>query len=1023
MKKLLLLLILLVPCFAAGQYSTVTATITDSDSQTWNNGTYQITFVPPVGASTFTFNGQPWNPPAAINGALSGSGGFSYANLPRNDYILPTGSKWQFSFCPNASFRCSPSSVVINSSSQSITGSLTIVVPRFPAGNQSFGAFGYLDVEITSPVTTQQYWNVTLGCNRVYGASTWACGGGSSSIFTALSGDANSTSTGGATTVVGINNTNIAALGTGLFQVTNGVPSKATSANVQTAIGASVYDASGAAATAQTNAQNFASNASNLASGTVPAAQIGGTLNPNTVSDNTGASIQYAWLSTQGSGQTNGTYQAYDATGGAIVSYVVSGNVVSSVRVIAKGAGYQVPITFPTSAAGGTAGTISTSLSSPFIACAMWGDSLTDGGGGYNNTPIPQLIQTYTGTVCENGGRWGQTASEIAVSTGALTSTMTITGGTVAACASLPCATGTAVTFTINYEPVNSFGPYPGISGTCTNGGTSIRGNVIYSSGPTYTFTPTQIITATTLASCTFQSDIYDYGYIPIIWAGRNDVTNGTSIPNAESAIAAMYTNKPSKISALVLGVITQTTEPTGSTNWNTITAMNATLASTYTNCATPLTANCNFLSPQAILIASANPTNVADWYDANTNKTRPLSYGNPYILGILAAGINNSVTTFTITVQANGTGYAYSGATSGYLVLDTGANQEEVYCTTISGSAPNLTASGCTRNDNGSGAFAHSIGVVSNMVDTLHIGTFGQTIIATQIAQWLAAHLPLIQSTGGQNVILPAPKPIYASIIYGIPPTVGPLYGSTNNTYVGQAPTIQFVQSSVTNAFAVKISEADVNILSVPIFGTAGNGFYWGTCKSYVNGGAVNWCLPIAPTAFGGQSVGTASQPYGEMDVAYNSSTGYRFPNNFGSCCTYSYIKPYITSGAAAAGDVFQTNGSSGYGAVGLPLGNGTAVITGTTNVTAAAVGGHTLLNRVGKIVLTGNVSASTGSIATIAFSVTLATGYPKECVITEVGSTLHSLDTTSLSTTGFTITAGITMASQTVTAYYNCQ
>ena len=48
----------------------------------------------------------------------------------------------------------------------------------------------------------------------------------------------------------------------------------ATSANVQTAIGSGVYDVSGAAATAQSNAETFAANASNLSSGTVAAARL-----------------------------------------------------------------------------------------------------------------------------------------------------------------------------------------------------------------------------------------------------------------------------------------------------------------------------------------------------------------------------------------------------------------------------------------------------------------------------------------------------------------------------------------------------------------------------------------------------------------------------------------------------------------------------------------------------------------------------------------------------------------------------
>jgi hypothetical protein len=48
----------------------------------------------------------------------------------------------------------------------------------------------------------------------------------------------------------------------------------ATSAHIQTAIGAGVYDASGAAATAQSNAETYASNASNLSSGTVALARM-----------------------------------------------------------------------------------------------------------------------------------------------------------------------------------------------------------------------------------------------------------------------------------------------------------------------------------------------------------------------------------------------------------------------------------------------------------------------------------------------------------------------------------------------------------------------------------------------------------------------------------------------------------------------------------------------------------------------------------------------------------------------------
>lgn len=51
-------------------------------------------------------------------------------------------------------------------------------------------------------------------------------------------------------------------------------PTAATSTEMQTAIGSSVYDAYGAASTAQSNAETYASNASNLSSGAVGSARI-----------------------------------------------------------------------------------------------------------------------------------------------------------------------------------------------------------------------------------------------------------------------------------------------------------------------------------------------------------------------------------------------------------------------------------------------------------------------------------------------------------------------------------------------------------------------------------------------------------------------------------------------------------------------------------------------------------------------------------------------------------------------------
>jgi hypothetical protein len=64
MRKLVCFALLCVGMSAMAQLSNVTGTVTDTDNQTWNNGTFQITFVPPTGytGSVYTFNGSAWTP-------------------------------------------------------------------------------------------------------------------------------------------------------------------------------------------------------------------------------------------------------------------------------------------------------------------------------------------------------------------------------------------------------------------------------------------------------------------------------------------------------------------------------------------------------------------------------------------------------------------------------------------------------------------------------------------------------------------------------------------------------------------------------------------------------------------------------------------------------------------------------------------------------------------------------------------------------------------------------------------------
>jgi len=140
------------------------------------------------------------------------------------------------------------------------------------------------------------------------------------------------------------------------------------------------------------------------------------------------------------------------------------------------------------------------------------------------------------------------------------------------------------------------------------------------------------------------------------------------------------------------------------------------------------------------------------------------------------------------------------------------------------------------------------------------------------------------------------------------------------------------------------------------------------------------------------------------------------------------------IDSGVAASTPVLATNSSkqiiaaslSGAGTTvqtGLSIPNGTPTYTAGTNVTSVAcASGYTCTNTRGELTIVGG-TATTGTIATVNFSATLASA-PGLCIVTQNGgATLFGLGHGTPSTTAFTVTAGITVSASTVTVDYQCQ
>lgn len=253
------------------------------------NGVYQCmgipltwTMVAPISSSG---NGITQLTGDGTAGPGTGSQVFTLATV-----ITPNGA------CGDATHVCSLTydgkGRILSATSILITGSGSTTPGGSPGQGQwnSAGSFGGYT---TSGDCTQNFSTGVITCTKTNGsnfapsATTDTTNGANISSGTflaarmpAFTGDAVNSVGAVAITVKGINGVILSTLATGPLcnTITTGVPVACTTSALQTAIGAGVYDASGAAAAAQTaaiaSANATAANASNLTSGTIPAARL-----------------------------------------------------------------------------------------------------------------------------------------------------------------------------------------------------------------------------------------------------------------------------------------------------------------------------------------------------------------------------------------------------------------------------------------------------------------------------------------------------------------------------------------------------------------------------------------------------------------------------------------------------------------------------------------------------------------------------------------------------------------------------
>jgi hypothetical protein len=168
MFKYLLMFLILGSSLASAQSLSVTATITDTDGQTWNNGTFSVQIFSPNG--TPYYNGTPVSR-ALQMGSMNGSGVLS-VTLNNTSTITPSGALYTWTICPQASVKCSTFNTQVITTNLSTLLSSLVTTPRFAAG---YSNYGYLDAEITpTPTAGLTYYNVTSGLLRYYNGSTWS---------------------------------------------------------------------------------------------------------------------------------------------------------------------------------------------------------------------------------------------------------------------------------------------------------------------------------------------------------------------------------------------------------------------------------------------------------------------------------------------------------------------------------------------------------------------------------------------------------------------------------------------------------------------------------------------------------------------------------------------------------------------------------------------------------------------------------------------------------------------------------
>lgn len=183
--KLTIVMLCCATLVCVAQTTSVTLQVTDTDGQSWNNGSYTAQLVMPPGQpqpQAFVIAGTTTVVPNQFQSAgLNSTGGGSLIVTP-NASIAPGGSQWAFTFNPLATPAASYQTLV------TISGTTQTVSPVPPGIRVSVNTpvnrvLAYLDLEITGANLGSVYFNLTdttvhLCSVFISNTCTWTVGSG-----------------------------------------------------------------------------------------------------------------------------------------------------------------------------------------------------------------------------------------------------------------------------------------------------------------------------------------------------------------------------------------------------------------------------------------------------------------------------------------------------------------------------------------------------------------------------------------------------------------------------------------------------------------------------------------------------------------------------------------------------------------------------------------------------------------------------------------------------------------------------